>query len=70
MIDQATWTEGIADSWSAPAAEPTAAYTDSPYRAARSTMPSPGSSRGGATGMKETSRQIDVLAAIALRTPE
>jgi hypothetical protein len=31
-------------------------------------MPAPGSSRGGATGTKEISRQIAVLAAIALRT--
>jgi hypothetical protein len=31
-------------------------------------MPVPASSRGGATGMNEISRQIAVLAAIALRT--
>jgi hypothetical protein len=31
-------------------------------------MPAPGRNRGGATGMKEISRQIAVLAAIALRT--
>jgi len=67
-IDQATWTDGMADSWSAPAVEPTTPYTDSPYLAARSTTPAPGRSRGGATGMKEISRQIAVLAAIALRT--
>jgi hypothetical protein len=31
-------------------------------------MPTPDSNRGGATGTNETSRQIAVLAAIALRT--
>jgi hypothetical protein len=31
-------------------------------------MPGPGSSRGGATGTKEISRQIAVLTAITLRT--
>jgi hypothetical protein len=66
--DQATWTDGMADSWSAPAVEPTAPYTDWPYWAARSVMPAPVSRRGGATGMKEMTRQIAVLAAIALRT--
>jgi hypothetical protein len=63
---QPTWTDGIADSWSAlkPA---TLVYTDSWYRTAVSTIPACGSIRGGATGMSWISRQSPVRATSVVR---
>jgi hypothetical protein len=64
---QATWTEGIAESWSA-MPRPTDPYTDWPYCTPVSTKPSPASMRGGATGIICTSRHAPVATAIVLRT--
>ncbi len=57
----------MADNWSAlkPATDP---YTDCPYRTAVSTMPSPGSIRGGATGMNWMSRAPAVNSTNVVRT--
>lgn len=63
----ATWTEGIAESWSA-TPRPSDPYTDWPYRNPVSTKPRFVSMRGGATGIICTNRHAPVATAIVLRT--
>ena len=65
---QPTCTDGIAEYWSASSAPLPQVYTDWPYLNAVSTIPMPGSSRGGATGMSWMSRLAAVNRTTIVRT--
>ena len=62
-----TCTDGNAESWSA-TSRVVGPYTDWPYCAAVSTKPAPGSSRGGATVTRCTTKQPAVSSTTLIRT--